>query len=388
MSCELGRVAGRLRASVFATLADKLAQMPEDGLRLHIGDTYRLPPMAARLDRMEWEARTDWYKYSHPFGDRRLLEALVQKLANKNGLQVAPDNLQVTCGATHGLACCALTVLNPGDEVLVLAPYWPLITGIITSAGGTARAIPFSKVLLRDPGVDIAALLEAYVTDKTKALYFANPNNPDGLVYTREQLSAIAEFAQAKGLWVWSDEAYEDYIYDGLQHLSIASLPGMEERTFSVFTFSKSYAMAGCRLGYVVGPADSMITLRRISNHTVYNIASAIQACGLAALKTGEPFIEESRHEYQKARDILLEVIGDLCCKPQGGAYCFLEMPDEKVAWQFLYRALDADLALAPGEAFGDDFKHCLRICFTAAPLNDIKRAAELLLRLRREFGV
>lgn len=145
--------------------------------------------------------------------------------------------------------------------------------------------------------------------------------------------------------------------------------------------------MAGLRLGYVVAPADAMVRLRRVANHTVYNISCALQAAGLAALREGDDFLLESRRLYQPARDELAGALHGLSPVPHGGAYCFLELESEETAWKFLHRALDLGLATAPGEAFGEHFRHCLRICFTAAPLEGVERAARTLVRVREEMG-
>jgi aspartate/methionine/tyrosine aminotransferase len=370
-----------LRASVFATLADKIRHPPAGFLPLHIGDTCLPPPEAARLDRLDWSRAPNPYPYSHPAGLPELLEHLAGRLAEVWGFQgMVPERLQITCGATHALSCAARTVLNPGDEVLILAPFWPLIPGVLSSAGLVAVQVPFSDRLYADPGCSVVDLLAPYLSARTAALYFASPNNPDGKVLSRGQVEALAEFALRHDLWVFSDEVYQDYVYDGRSHLSIASLPDMAERTLAVFSFSKSYGLAGARVGYVAGPADVMGHLRRVANHSVYNVSAAMQYVALQALRHGQAFLEEARRTYLEARRLLVEgLAGARFPLPEGGAYLWLELDSEEAAWELVDRALQQGLALAPGEAFGRDYKHCLRLCFTAAPPAEVARAAAIL---------
>ncbi|MGE0491282.1 MAG: pyridoxal phosphate-dependent aminotransferase [Vulcanimicrobiota bacterium] len=375
----LSKSAQSLRPSVFATLAERMKQLPADHLPLHIGDTFRLPPEASRLESIDWAPLAPLYKYTHPFGLAPFLEVLLEKVKSKNQIPAEPVCLQVSCGATGGLASAASTLFDPGDEVLVLAPFWPLIVGILRTAGAEPHQVQFSNHLLADPDFDIEAHLEAHCGSATRGLYFSNPNNPDGLVYTPEQLERVASFCRRKGLWVLSDEAYEDYIYDGRPHTSIAALPGMFERTVTVFTFSKSYAMAGLRLGYVVAPPEVSPALRRVSNHQIYNLSGAVQHAGMLAVQTGAEFLEESKRLYAPARDVLHQATAKYGHKPGGGGYVFLDLGSEEESWDFIHRAMDRGLCSAPGEAFGHDYKHCVRICFTAAPLEGIQRAATLL---------
>jgi len=375
----LSNAAKTMRPSLFASLAERMKALPSDHLPLHIGDTYRLPPEGARLENQSHDPKL--YRYSHPFGLPDFLTEIATKLKNKNGIADATaDWVQLTCGATQALHCAALTLLNPGDEVLVLAPYWPLIVGILRSTGAVPVQVPFSDRL--KPGQDPQELVRPHLTERTRALYFANPNNPDGKAYTRAELESLAAFARQHDLWVLSDEVYEDYLYDGREHVSIASLEGMAERTHTAFSFSKSYALAGHRLGYAVGPPDMTAVLRRVANHTVYNVAATLQQAGLAAMREGAAFLAESRRLYQQARDILHTGLPDQP-RPQGGGYFFLPCADAQAAESLLHRALDEALVLAPGQGFGEAYGHCLRICFTSAPPADIERAAEILRRLR-----
>lgn len=379
---NLSRSARGLRSSVFARLAERMKSLPADHYPLHIGDTWRRPPAPARLERIDWAQVPEIYRYSHPFGLSELLEAVAEKLRRKNGIAAEAEWVQITCGATHALFCAAHTVLDPGDEVLVLAPFWPLIPGVLGAAGARAVQVPCFDRLYRDPALDLRALLEACRTPKTRAIYFSNPNNPDGKVLEPHHLEALAEFCRDRDLWALADEVYEDYLYDGRTHRSLAALPGMAERTVTAFSFSKSYAMAGQRLGYAVGAPEVMRCLRRVCNHSVYNVSASMQYAALQALRHGDSFLEESRRLYDIARRVMVEGLSGRVPVPEGGAYVFLELGSEAAMWDLVHRALDRGVVLAPGEAFGEEYRHCVRICFTALPEEGIRRAAAILREL------
>jgi aspartate/methionine/tyrosine aminotransferase len=370
-----------LRSSVFAVLAEKMARLGGRVLPLHIGDTCRLPPAAALCSSAPITEPAGLYQYGHPFGLPALLEALAAKLRRRNGLDWArPEHVQVSCGATHALFCATQALFGPGDEVLVLAPYWPLITGILQCTGARPVQVPFYQALLDRPDLDPLRLVEPYLTERTVALYINTPNNPDGCVLGRTTLEALAHLCCSRSLWALSDEAYEDYLYDGREHLSLASLPGMAERTLSVYTFSKSHALSGLRVGYVVCGREPMNTLRRIANHSVYNTPVLSQRAALAALEQGEAWLAQTHKQYQAAADLVRTRLKGRFHPAQGGAYVFYDTtavaPD---VWSFIDRALEAGVSLAPGEAFGRDFAGFVRICFTAVELPELAEAIDRL---------
>jgi aspartate/methionine/tyrosine aminotransferase len=359
---------------MFARLYERAERCTVPVIPLQIGDTHLAPPEAARLGNLGFTGEPDplLYSYSKPAGDRALVDALVDKLQRKNRLDwVRWQNVQITCGATHALSCATRAALDPGDEVLLLAPYWPLIRGICASLGARPVECAFSHRLFREPGVDVEAMLEQKVTRATSALYVTTPNNPDGKVLTRAQLEAIANVARRHDLWVLSDEAYEEYVYDGREHVSIASLPGMAERTLTAFTFSKTYAQAGLRVGYVVGPAGAIDAARKMANHSVYSVACALQRSALRALEHGGPFIAEARQRYQDARDQALARIQAPCAAPEGCTYLFLDLtahvpPEEDTAYTLLERFAERGVLLAPGGSFGLEFGRWARLCYIA----------------------
>lgn len=392
----LSAPAEALPSSLFARLYERAERCSGPIIPFHIGDTHLAPPPPARLGNLGFTGDPDpeMYAYSKPAGDVALVDALVAKLRAKNGLAwVGRDNVQITNGATHALSCATRAVLDPGDEVLLLAPYWPLVRGICASLGARPVECTFSYRLATEPDVDIEALLDERIARQTAAIYVSTPNNPDGAVLSRAQLEAVARVAQRHDLWVLSDEAYEEYVYDGREHVSIAALPGMAERTLTAYTFSKTYAQAGLRIGYLVGPAGAIDAARKMANHSVYSVARAMQRAALRALEHGQSFIDEARQRYQAARDRALARIEAPCLRPQGCTYLFLDLrewvdPEDETAYALLERFAEQGVLLAPGGAFGAEFAKWARLCFTAvdaAQLDEgIDRINAVLARARR----
>ncbi len=326
---------------------------------------------------------TRYFKYTHPQGRPALLEALVEKLQRDNGMQVSTEQLQVVCGGTQGLAAVAQTVLDPGDEVILFSPHWPLIRGIVTSVGGRYLEVPF-ELAAAEP----EATLEPLCTERTKAIYLANPNNPDGRVLTAAEAEALYRFAARRGLMIWSDEAYEHSVFDGLERSSLGALDTQsgEGRVLSVFTFSKSFGMAGMRCGYVVGPKPVMDSLKRVCNHQIYNLSDLNQGAALAALvqppQVYRDFLQQQRQAYEQARDLLLQGFPGLE-PPQGGAYLFVPFTSAEESWDQLHRWMEEGLCSAPGEAFGSLHPNYLRLCFTAVPPSVLEQALEIIARCR-----
>ncbi|HLU65783.1 MAG TPA: pyridoxal phosphate-dependent aminotransferase [Kofleriaceae bacterium] len=373
-----------LPSSIFESLKLRLASFPGQVIPLHIGDTHLPPPKKSRLGSLGFPAGPDpdLYRYSPPPGKQGLLEALARKLQVRNRLAVTPDDIQITAGATHALSCAVRSVLDPGDQILLLAPYWPLIRGIALASGIRPVDVPFSHVLLRGapplaaPGEDAARpsieeLIERFITPQTAALYVCTPNNPDGKVLSAAELEQIARVAQRHDLWVLADEVYEDYLYDGRVHVSIASLPGMAERTVTVYSFSKSYGQAGLRVGYVVGPPGAAAAMRKMSNHSVYCVPRAMQVAALLALEHGAEFLDQAHRAYREARELAHGRMADLCLLPEGATYLWLDLrrflgAGEEDVMPLLERLADAGVLLAPGAAFGHAFKGWARLCFTS----------------------
>jgi len=357
---------------------------------LHIGDTHLPPPEQSRLGSLDFPTgpSPDLYRYSPPPGKQELLDAVVAKLSARNRFAEADANhVQITAGATHALSCAVRSVLDPGDQLLLLAPYWPLIRGIAVASGVRPVDVPFSHELLRQKGIPADELIEQYVTPHTAGLYMCTPNNPDGKVLTPDELTAIARVAERHDLWILSDEVYEDLVYDGRQHCSIGSLPGMRERAVTVFSFSKSYGQAGLRVGYVVAPRSAAAAVRKMSNHTVYCVPKAMQKAALAALEHGDEFLAGARRDYAEARDFAHGRLAELCVRPEGATYLWLDLdrfrgPGEEDCLGLLTRMADAGVLLAPGAVFGHAFRSWARLCFTSVARSTLEDGIDRVLRV------
>ncbi len=350
---EVSMAGSRVPASIFARLREHLARFPGDVIPLQIGDTHLPPP--AGLAEVEWAAMSpaDLYAYGSPNGWTPLVEAIAEKARRNNGIEITVAGVQVTVGATHALSCAVQALCDPGDELILVTPHWPLIRGI---------ALGFNVVPLEVSLPDI----EAAITPRTSAIYLATPNNPDGAMRSREQLAAIARLAARHDLWLLSDEVYEDYGYDAT-HVSLASLPGALERTVTVFSFAKSYAQAGLRVGYALGPDGVISTIKKLVNHSVYNVPVAMQRAALGALQHGAGFLAGARASYIAARDRARARLTAPADSPPGGAYLWVDFRgftgDD--CMPILERCAANGVLLAPGTAFGDRCGGFARLCFT-----------------------
>ena len=243
--------------------------------------------------------------------------------------------------------------------------------------------------------VDFAARLRAAIKPETRGIYVNTPNNPTGVVLTREQLLALAEVAIERDLWVISDEAYEHLLFDGARHVSLGALPGMAERTISVFTFSKSYAMTGWRIGYVVSPAPLRPVMGPLlSFYTTHGVFPAVQTAALAALQGPQNSVDTMRRAYQERRDLLLEGLEGQTAisvpKPRGAFYAFADVSaalgsnDPKALWGLIQEWLSFGVAVLPGTAFGPEFTSHVRMS-VATRREDVIEAAR---RLREHYAV
>jgi len=336
-------------ASIFARLREHLARFPGDVIPLQIGDTHLHPP--ARLDDIAWTEPHDLYAYGAPAGWAPLVDAL----AEARGLP--REGVQIAIGATHALACAVQALCDPGDELVLVTPHWPLIRGIALAHGVVPVETP------------LAALATA-ITARTAAIYVATPNNPDGAMLDATQLAQVARIAAEHDLWILSDEVYEHYTYDA-PHASMLAVPDAAPRALAVYSFAKSYAQAGLRVGYAASHASRLVdAMRRLVNHSVYNVPVATQRAALAALRAGPPFLASARARYRAARDRALAALVAPAAKPPGGAYLWVDFRgycgDDCMA--VLERIAEAGVLLAPGSAFGDACGGFARLCFTGVP--------------------
>jgi aspartate aminotransferase len=317
--------------------------------------------------------------YVQTTGIPPLLKLLVEKMRTKNHIPVASvDEVMVTTGGIHGVYATCQGLLEPGDEVLLPNPEWPPALGNIMAAHAVPVPYPLHESRQWRPDVDEMRRL---VTPKTRAIYLNTPNNPCGGVLTRNDLEAIADLARERDLWVISDEAYEDVLFDGT-HISIASLPGMYERTIPLYTFSKTFAMTGLRLAYLaVHNPKIRDRIRKVLFYTVSNTSSLIQYGAIGGLEGPQEFIDEFRTELAARRDLFYAGIreasgGVLTGEPPAGAfYAFLKInpawkspladAPESRSWamtEFLIKR--GRIGCVPGVDFGSVGEGHVRFCF------------------------
>ena len=388
MTSELGQVMAAARAREAAG---------EKVMHLERGEPdFDTPPHI--VEALAAAARAGETHYPDSRGTLKLREALVEKLRRENGLSAKPDDIVVTDGGTHALFLAFQGLLSPGDEVLVLSPHWMAIPKLVGFAhGAKMRTLPTYLELGdgRMSPVDFAARLRAAIKPETRGIYVNTPNNPTGVVLTREQLLALAEVAIERDLWVISDEAYEHLLFDGARHVSLGALPGMAERTISVFTFSKSYAMTGWRIGYVVSPAPLRPVMGPLlSFYTTHGVFPAVQTAALAALQGPQNSVDTMRRAYQERRDLLLEGLEGQTAisvpKPRGAFYAFADVSaalgsnDPKALWGLIQEWLSFGVAVLPGTAFGPEFTSHVRMS-VATRREDVIEAAR---RLREHYAV
>ena len=317
--------------------------------------------------------------YAPSSGVLPLRQALVEKLAAKNGIRANIDDVIVTVGGSQGLYAAFQIVLDPGDDALVFSPYWTPIGDLVTGAQARPLLVPTSTA--RRNG--IAKTLEQFSTPKTRAIYYNTPQNPSGLVFTRAEAEEVAAFAVARDLIVIADEAYEDLVYDG-EHVSIASLPGMAERTITCYTFSKTYAMTGWRAGYAVAQEPFMTALRKIVLYSTNGVATPVQYAMIQALTTPESQIAARREDYRKRRDLIVSGLNDvgLHCDPSpaGAFYAFPNVEkihkNSRTAAQILLEK--AHIATIPGSVFGAQGEGHLRFGY-AITIKELENCVESL---------
>jgi len=368
--------------AVFSPLAERMRAVPGGVCPLHVGDTWMTPFDGARMEDLRESDHPGLHRYSETGGLPQLLDAIAEKVRAKNGLACAPDNVLVAAGATGALGAALGAITSPGDEVLILAPYWPLIRGIVQAFRATPVEVPFyDRVASADAAV---AAVAARATPRTAALYVSSPSNPTGRVLSEDTLAALAAWAEREDVWLISDEVYEDYVYRG-EHVSPARFaPG---RTLSVYSFSKAYGMAGNRTGYLVAPPEAVVEARKISTHTFYHAPTAGQVAGLRALRAGDAWIARARERYAEVGEAAAARLG--LPAPEGGTFLFFDVApclDARGLLGFLEDCVDVGVALAPGPSCGSDYGSWVRLCFTAAPPEEALAAVDRVAS-RRERG-
>ena len=318
--------------------------------------------------------------YGDFLGNEPFRRALAEKLAARNGIEAALDEILVTSGLTHGAYITCMAALDPGDEVMLLSPYYPQHINKIELAGGVVVTAPLDRS--RDFALDGAAIRER-LSPRTRMIVLVNPANPTGRVYTREELQELADIAIERDLLVMSDEVYEQIVFDGARHISIASLPGMWERTITHFAFTKAYAMDGWRMGYAVAPKRFIDAMLKISKNDIAHVNVFIQEGGRAAVSGSQEAVEEMVREDCRRRDLVVKRMnampGVRCPAPEGSIYAFPDISGTGWDDADLARALlkETSVCVEEGSFYGQAGAGHLRVCFGAEPYERLEQAMD-----------
>ena len=326
-------------------------------------------------------------KYGPVAGEPQLKAAIARKLRDDNNLNYQPENILVTNGGKHSLYNLMVALIEPGDEVIIPAPYWLSYPEMVKLASG-------KPVIVRtdaSTGYKITPeQLSQAITPKTKLFVLNTPSNPTGMVYTPAEIKALAEVIVDRDILVVSDEIYEKIIYDGAQHVSIGSL-GKEifDRTIISSGFAKGYSMTGWRIGYLAGPLELIKATSTIQGHSTSNVCTFAQYGAIAALESSQESVEKMRLAFADRREVIFELLdaipGISCIKPDGAFYMFVNISKTGMtSLQFCDAFLEQQqVAVIPGIAFGAD-DH-IRLSY-ATDLGTIKKAVERLDKFVRSI--
>jgi aspartate aminotransferase len=299
-------------------------------------------------------------KYTPTSGIPELKEAISKKLKKDNRLDYPASSIIVSCGAKHSLYNVLQVLVEKGVEVLIPVPFWVSYPEMVKLAGGKAV---FVRTSVKDDFKINPKTLEKYFTKKTKILILNSPSNPCGVVYRRDELEAIADFCVKHNIICISDEIYEKIIFDGIEHVSIASLSDrMKKLTVTVNGFSKSYSMTGWRLGYLAAEPEIVGAVSNLQDHSTSNPVSFAQKAALSAFTLGDDFFKNIAKKFQERRDVIISRLDKMkgrlgYKKPEGAFYIFCDISKTRMdSFTFAKRLLEErQVALIPGAPFGCD---------------------------------
>jgi aminotransferase len=384
-------------------IPERIAEIPLSGIRqimeyakgipdiiyLNIGEPDFVTPQHIK-DAAKKALDEGYTHYSPIWGFPELREAVADKLRTEQGIDLnAETEVLITAGAQPAFFATCQAILEPGDEVIVHDPFYSSYDVTLRVVGAKIIRVPLKEE--RDFTLDPEEVKEK-ISRKTKAIVLISPNNPTGSILGKDTLRAISEIAEDYDLFVISDEIYEKILYDGEKHISIASFDGMKERTIIINSFSKTYAMTGWRVGFVVASKEVMKHIAKV-HHTMNVCASAIsQKAALAALKGPQDCVKEMVSEYEKRRNEIFhlanEIRGFKCRKPKGAFYIFPSFQLRNMSSMELakYLITEAKVVTVPGSSFGESGEGHLRISYATSiekiriGMSRIKEAVEKLV--------
>lgn len=319
--------------------------------------------------------------YTSNFGLMELRQAIADKLKRENHVDYKATEVLVTVGLSEAVFAVLAALLDEGDELLVPDPVWLNYINVPNLLG--AKAVTYSLKEENGYQMDLDEV-RSKITSKTRGIVIVTPNNPTGGVLEEDVLKELAEIAKANDLMVIADEIYERLVYDGTRHVSIASLPGMKERTFTMNGMSKAYAMDGWRLGYVAAPEEYIAVMNKFHQHNTTCAPNFVQAASIAALTQEGNEVREMVKEYQRRRDYAVQAInainGISCLCPKGAFYIFINCKQlgKTSAELSQYFLEQAKIALVPGDVFGPGGEGYLRMSFAASYESIVEGCARL----------
>jgi N-succinyldiaminopimelate aminotransferase len=372
-----------LSDAVFSKLVARAREKGAAFFPLHVGDTYLEPFEGARAEAMRAADHPRLHNYAAVQGEPRLLDAIQRHVKRRSGVALDRERIQVVSGATAGIAVVLDALFSPGDELLLLAPYWPLVRGTSQRRGVLPVEVPlFDRLRTFPDAASTAAYLASFITANTTAIYVNTPHNPTGEMLAPHHLDAIAEVAKQQDLWVISDEVYEELWFTE-EPQSAWTHPGIQERAVVVHSVSKAYGLAGSRVGFVHGPASAMQAIRGVQTFVTYCAPRPLQLAAAVALDEARAWIEQTRLHYADLGQRAADALG--VARPPGGTFLFVDVRARRREGEdtlgLLERFLDAGVLLTPGTSSGKDFEGYVRLCFTTVPPADL---FEAVLRMRR----
>ena len=395
----MSHIVDQVSLGAIVLVRDRLLEQQARGrkvLRLESGDPSFDIPVHAR-EAMEKALRDGLTHYTASTGIPVLRKAIFQKVTGENGLSVPnEDHVVVTNGGMHGLYILFRALLDVGDEVILPDPMWTEIAENIRLGGGK----PVPVILHGERGYQYdPAEIEAAITARTRAIFINTPHNPTGAVASPETLEAIASLADKHNLLLISDEAYEHIIFDELRHVSIGSLPAARDRTISVYSMSKTYAMSGLRMGYlVITDARLLQRIKKLVRCTINGVNSVTQYGAAAALTGPQDATRSMAQEYQQRRDILFSALEEApylqTFKPGGAFYLWARIwPDwpgyegKNDDWSMTNYLIDSSgIGSSPGSAFGEAGAGHIRFAFSCST-DQVEEAAKLLPEVLSRAG-
>ena len=356
-----------------SSIAKELSKKGRKVIDMSVGEPDFSTP--SHIVQAAWQAMKEGKTFYTPTrGIPELLDAIAEKLKNENKIEISSENIIVTPGAKYAIFEAIMTLVERGDEVILLDPSWVSFEACVMLAGGKPIWVKHYDDFQDAP-------IEDYIGRKTKLIIINTPNNPLGVVYSKNFLKKVADLAIDKNIFVLSDEIYEKIVYES-EHVSLASLDEeMLDRTITINGFSKTFSMTGWRLGYAAAPKWVIEKMSRIQSHSVSHPTSFVQYAGIAALKGDMGFIKEIVSRYRRKRDILkkkLEEFGIQYAPPLGTFYMFIKINTDSL--KFCEEILKEEyIALTPGSAFGKSYNEWVRISYATSDDN--------LLEFLNRFG-